>query len=96
MRYSLNIYDENSEIENTVETDFVPVGLFIRALEMSERMKKESMSELDQFNLMIDIVLMVFRKLDRQTLIDKCDINDVMNIFKQIVNRANTIKSSKN
>lgn len=96
MRYSLNVYDEDSEIVKTVETDFVPVGIFIKALDMSEKMKKEKMTEAQQFDVMIDIVCMVFKKLDKETLLNGCDINDVMNVFKQIVNRANSIESSKN
>lgn len=96
MKYSLNVYGENSEIVEKVETDFVPVGIFIKAIDMSEKMKKEKMSESKQFDIMIEIVLMVFKKLDRDKLLTGCDINDVMNVFKQIVNRANYIESSKN
>lgn len=91
MRYSLNLYDENSEVIKTVETNFVPVSIFIKALDMSEKMK--DMSVKDQFNAMTEIILIVFKKLTKKELENNCDINDVMNVFRQIVNRANDIKN---
>lgn len=91
MRYSLNVYDENSEVAKTVETDFVPVGIFIKALDMSDSMK--GMEVREQFAMMEEIILMVFRKLTKEELENACDINDVMNVFKQITNRASEIKN---
>ena len=91
MRYSLNIYDENSEIIKTVETDFVPVGIFIKALEMSDKMKDTDIKK--QFALVMEILLTVFKKLTREELENGCDINDAMSVFRQIVNRANEIKN---
>ena len=41
MKYSLNVYGADSEILKTVGTNFVPTGLFIKALKMSEDIKKE-------------------------------------------------------
>lgn len=91
MRYSLNVYDENSEIIKTVETEFVPVGVFIKALDMNDKIKDKSVKE--QFDTMVDIILMVFKKLTKKELTESCDINDVVNVFRQIVNRANEIKN---
>ena len=96
MKYSLNVYGEDSEILKVVGTNFVPTGLFIRALKMSEQMKEEKKSELEAFNLITGIVLDLFPELTEDELMNKCDIGDVISVFKQIIKRANEITSSKN
>lgn len=96
MKYSLNVYGQDSEIMKTVGTNFVPTGLFIRALKMSEQMKEEGKSELESFNLIVGIVLDLFPELTEDELMNNCDIGDVISIFKQIIIRANSIVSSKN
>lgn len=96
MKYSLNVYGEDSEIMKTVGTNFVPTGLFIRALKMSEEMKEKGKSELESFNLIVGIVLDLFPELTEDELMNNCDIGDVISIFKQIIIRANSITSSKN
>lgn len=96
MKYSLNVYGEDSEILKTVGTNFVPTGLFIRALKMSEEMKEKGKSELESFNLIVGIVLDLFPELTEDEIMNSCDIGDVISIFKQIIVRANSITSSKN
>lgn len=96
MKYSLNVYGEDSEILKTVGTNFVPTALFIRALKMSEDMKKSGKSEIESFNLIIDIVLDLIPELTEDELMNSCDIGDVIAVFKQVIARANEIISSKN
>lgn len=96
MKYSLNVYGEDSEIMKTVGTNFVPTGLFIRALKMSEEIKKEKKSELESFDVITGIVLELFPDLTEYELMKSCDIGDVISIFKQVIARANEIVKSKN
>lgn len=96
MKYSLNVYGADSEIMKTVGANFVPTALFIRALEMSEKMKSEEKSELESFELIKGIVLDLFPELTDDELMNHCDIGDVISVFKQIIVRANSIVSSKN
>lgn len=93
MKYSLNVYGPDSEILKTVGTNFVPTGLFIKALKMSEEMKDEGKTELDAFNLVTEIVLTLFPNLTEEELMNNCDIGDVISIFKQVVSRAKEINS---
>lgn len=93
MKYSLNVYGPDSEILKTVGTNFVPTGLFIKALKMSEEMKDEGKTELDAFNLVMEIVLTLFPNLTEEELMNNCDIGDVISIFKQVVSRAKEINS---
>lgn len=93
MKYSLNIYGEDSEILRTVGTNFVPTGLFIKALKMSEDMKKAKKTELEMFDLVTEVVLSLFPDLTEDELLSKCDVGDVISIFKQVLSRANEITS---
>ena len=93
MKYSLNIYGEDSEILRTVGTNFVPTGLFIKALKMSEDMKKAKKTELEMFDLVTEVVLSLFPDLTEDELLTKCDVGDVISIFKQVLSRANEITS---
>lgn len=96
MKYSLNVYGEDSEIMKTVGTNFVPTGLFIRALKMSEDIKKEKKNELESFDIITGIVLELFPELTEEELMKNCDIGDVISVFKQVIARANEIVKSKN
>lgn len=96
MKYSLNVYGQDSEVLKVVGTNFVPTALFIRALKMSEQMKEEKKSELESFELITGIVLDLFPELTEDELMNNCDIGDVISVFKQIIVRANSITSSKN
>lgn len=96
MKYSLNVYGEDSEIIKTVETNFVPTGLFIRALKMSEEIKEKGSNELESFNIITGIVLDLFPSLTEDELMKCCDIGDVISIFKAVISRANEIAKSKN
>lgn len=96
MRYSLNVYGKESEIIKTVETNFVPTGLFIKALKMSEDIKKKGSNELESFDIITGIVLDLFPNLTEEELMESCDIGDVINIFKAVILRANEIAKSKN
>lgn len=96
MKYSLNVYGTDSEILKVVGTNFVPTGLFIKALKMSEDMRNEGKTELEAFNLITEIVLALFPELTEEELMNNCDIGDVISTFKQVIARANEITKSKN
>lgn len=96
MKYSLNVYGKDSEIIKTVGSDFVPTGLFIKALQMSEDMKKNGATELQSFDIISGIVLSLFPELTEEELMNNCDIGDVVSIFRQIITRANEIAKAKN
>lgn len=93
MKYQLNVYGKDSEILKTVGADFVPTGLFIRALKMGEEIQKEGKSEIDAFGDIVKIVLDLFPDLTEKELMNSCDIGDVINVFKQIIARAKEINS---
>lgn len=93
MTYQLNVYGKDSDVIKTVGTNYVPTSLFIRALKMGESIKDSGKSELEAFDDVVKIVLDLFPDLTEKEIMDKCDIGDVMNVFKQIIARAKEINS---
>lgn len=92
--FELNIYGENDEILKTFATDKVRWGIFLQAIEMSEEIEGKSAAE--QFVAMSNMVKKIFPNLTDADL-ENADIDDVMNTFRQLVNRANKIGgNSKN
>lgn len=91
MKYALNVYGKDSEIVKTVGTNFVPTGLFVRALKMSDDIQKQGKSDIESFDMIVKIVLDLFPDLTEKEILNSCDIGDVINVFKQVISRANEI-----
>lgn len=87
-QFELNIYGKNDEIINRFETDKVRWGVFMQALELSEGLEKKSAAE--QFKLINSFVKKIFTDLTDADL-DNADYNDVLNTFKQLLQKANEI-----
>ena len=84
-QFELNIYDENDEIVKRFETDRVRWGVFLQALELEQSISKKSASE--QFKLINQFVKKIFPALTDEDL-ENADIDDVLNTFKQLLNKA--------
>lgn len=93
-QFELNIYGNNDEIVKRFETDKVRWGVFLQALEVSEKLDEKSAGE--QFALINTFVKKIFPELTDKDL-ENADIDDVMNTFKQLLNKAAKIGgNSKN
>ena len=91
--FELNIYGKNDEIICTHSTDKVRWGVFLQALEVQESLA--TMTPAEQFDAISRFVKKIFPDLTDKDL-ENADIDDVMNIFKQLINKANKIGGSKN
>lgn len=87
-QFELNIYGNNDEIINHFETDKVRWGVYMQALELSESLEEKTPAE--QFKLINTFIKKIFPDLTDADL-ENADADDVMNTFKQLVNRANRI-----
>lgn len=86
--FELNIYGKDDEIINTFTTDKVRWGVFLQALEVQEGMEKLSPAE--QFDTINRFVKKIFPELTDKDL-ENADIDDVMNTFRQLINKANKL-----
>lgn len=86
--FELNIYGKDDEIVKTYATDRVRWGVFMQALELQESIEEQSPEE--QFKSINAFVKKIFPDLTDAEL-DNADINDVLNTFKQLLNKASKI-----
>lgn len=86
--FELNIYGKNDEIVNTYATDKVRWGVFLEALKVQESLS--SMTSAEQFEVINRFVKKIFPELTERDL-ENADINDVMNLFTQLIRKANAI-----
>lgn len=91
-QFELNVYGENDELVKTFETDKVRWGVFMQALELQESLESKTAAE--QFAAINAFVKKIFPALTDKDL-ENADIDDVLNTFKQLINKAGKIGGSK-
>mgnify|MGYP003292416822 CR=1 FL=1 len=87
-QFELNIYGNNDEVIKKFETDRVRWGVYMQALEMQDGLDGKAASE--QFRLINNFVKKIFPDLTDADL-ENADSDDVVNTFKQLLNKANKI-----
>jgi hypothetical protein len=93
MKYELNIYGENNEIVKTYGTDNIPWGFYLEAVKASEDM--QDMTVIEQFEMINAFVKRMFIGLTDEEL-NNASGDDVLNVFNQLVRKANAIGGAKN
>jgi hypothetical protein len=92
--FELNIYGNNDEIIKTYATDKVRWGVLMQAMELQDSIEDKSVKE--QFKQITAFLKKLFPDLNDVDL-EAADYNDVLNTFKQLLNKANAIGgNSKN
>lgn len=86
--FELNIYGADDEVIKTVETNKIRWGVFMQALEVSESL--EAKGAADQLTTVNAFMKKIFPALTDDDL-EKADYEDVLNTFKQLLNKANKI-----
>lgn len=87
-QFELNIYGNNDEIIKSFATDKVRWGVFMQALELQDGLTEKSYAE--QFKLINEFIKKIFPDLTDADL-ENADGDDVINTFKQLINKANAI-----
>lgn len=91
-QFELNIYNNENEIVKKYETDVVKWEVLLKALDFAESKEKQSVRE--QFEGINTFVKMIFAGLTDEEL-NKASVDDVMNTFKQLINKAKAIHGGK-
>lgn len=93
-QFELNIYGKDDVILKTYATDFVRFGVLIEAVKLRDDIK--SLSEVEQFEMIIPLVKKIFPELTDEEL-ELADYEDVFNTFAQLMKKAEKIGgNSKN
>lgn len=99
-KFELSVYDnQTGEIAKTVKRDFMPVGLYIRFQQLSEKLiKDEIKSDVDMFNSLKDLFLETFSDLTEKEYLECLDIAQVLVMFRDIIEKSTQLSSgnSKN
>lgn len=94
MEFELNLYGTNDEIIKTYSTAHVRWSVFIKAVQLQERLKNADAAE--QFKSISEFMMTLFDGMTEAEL-EKADAFDVMAVFQQLINKAKNINSgSKN
>ena len=91
-KFELNIYGKNDEILKTFGTDVIRWKLFIKAVELQDKIKNASYAE--QIAQVSEYIKSVFVGLTDKD-IENADAFDVMNIFRQICVKANALNPNE-
>lgn len=89
--FELNIYGNNDEILKKFETNKVRWGVYMQAVELEEQFEQDEMDVAEQFAVINQFVKKIFPELTDADL-ENADGDDVLNTFKQLLNKANKIK----
>ncbi len=92
-KYELNIYGENDAIVKTYATDNVMWGFYLEAVRASEEM--QDMTPIEQFEMVNGFVKRMFIGLTDEEL-SHASGDDVMNVFNQLMRKAQSIGGKKN
>lgn len=93
-QFELNIYGNNDEIIKKFETNKVRWGVYLQALELQDGLEGKTSAQ--QFKLINQFVKKIFPDLTDADL-ENADGDDVINTFKQLLNKSNSIgENSKN
>jgi len=90
--FELNIYGKDDEITKRFETDRVRWGVYLQAAQLEEQVRNAKATE--QFEAIGAFIKKIFPELTDADL-ENADSEDVMNTFKQLVNKASGIQSGE-
>ena len=93
-KYELKIYGENDEVLKTYATDNVMWGFYLEAVKASEEM--EDMTNAERFEKINSFIKRLFIGLTDEELERGASGDDVINVFTQLMRKAQTIGGSKN
>lgn len=93
-KYELKIYGENDEVLKTYATDNVMWGFYLEAVKASEEM--EDMTNAERFEMINSFIKRLFIGLTDEELTTGASGDDVINVFNQLMRKAQSIGGSKN
>lgn len=93
-KYELKIYGENDEVIKTYATNNVAWGFYLEAVKASEDL--ENMSTPERFEMINSFIKRLFIGLTDEELEHGASGDDVINVFNQLMRKAQAFGGSKN
>ena len=96
-KFELSIYDEKTgEVAKTLKRDFMPTGLYIRFLKLSEKLVgSELKTDVELFELLKDLMCETFSELTEEEYYKNTDVQEVLKVWSAILSKSATIEGGK-
>jgi hypothetical protein len=92
-KFELNIYGKDDEIVKSYQTDHIRFGVFLKAIEIQDKL--DDMSTAEQFKAVCTIVKQIFTGLTDDEIM-LADMQDVFSIYKQASRQGLNSSNEKN
>ena len=96
-KFELPIYNaETGEIAKTYKRDFMPTGLYIRFLKLSEKLVgSELKTDAELFELLKDLMCETFSEMTEDEYYNNTDVQAVLKVWSAILSKSATIEGGK-
>ena len=97
-KFELKIYDmKTEEVEKTYSRNKIPVNLFLKYQELSEKLVSEKIeNDIDMFNAIKGLFMETFDGLTENEYNDQTDVSEVLIEFRNLLKKATVFEASKN
>ena len=92
-KFELKIHDtQTGEIVKTHKSGFVPVGLYIKFQQLSEKIIKDKVgSDAEMFELLKDLFREMFPELSSDEYDNQTDVAEILMMFREILDKSTQI-----
>ena len=97
-KFELKIYDmKTEEVEKTYSRNKIPVNLFLKYQELSEKLVSEKIEkDIDMFNAIKGLFMETFDGLTEKEYNEQTDVSEVLIEFRNLLKKATVFEASKN
>lgn len=99
-KFELPVYNkESGDVEKTVKRGFMPVSLYVRFQQFSEKVTSDKIdSDEKMFNGLKPLFCELFPELTEKEYLEQTDIAEVLKVFGDVINKSTEISegNSKN
>lgn len=97
-KFELKIYEmKTEEVEKTYSRNKIPVNLFLKYQELSEKLVSEKIeNDIDMFKAIKGLFMETFDGLTDNEYDEQVDVAEVLITFRNIIKKAAVFEASKN
>lgn len=97
-KFELKIYNmKTEEVEKTYSRNKIPVNLFLKYQELSEKLVSEKIEkDIDMFKAIKGLFMETFDGLTEKEYNEQTDVSEVLIEFRNLLKKATVFEASKN
>lgn len=94
-KYGIAVYSNEGALTETVGTNFISTNTFIKSVKCLEEIEGEKNISVI-FDKLAEVVSLAIPSLNKETILNCCDVSDCLALVKTIVNKSREFENSKN